>query len=308
MTVRYGGFGLGRIDFSQDNIKRIARRLPVLFKEEWSTLISVVIGTFIYSVGVMAFTVPFRFPDSGVTGIAVLVNYTLGVPLSLVVAVANIVLLAWAWRELSLRVMLWTIFGVTLVTILMSVFHDIPFAHTDQKLLIALIGGAIKGFGGGLVLRSGASLGGLDIVVLYLQKKYGIEVGKYSFYINMVIIGIGSFIVGIENAMLGLVSVYAASVGIDNVVSSFDRRRLVFVVTKDPSPAVGFVTSELRRGATLIDAHGGYSGEDRPMVMCLLTRRQSVDLKRFLAENDPNAFMVISDASEVVGRGFKPWR
>jgi uncharacterized membrane-anchored protein YitT (DUF2179 family) len=288
--------------------RKMIKIAPLVARAEWSTFIAVVLGTVIYTFGVMSLTVPFRFPDSGVTGVAVLINYTMGISLPLMVGAANVVLLVWAWRELSVRMVLWTIFSVLLMTVLMKVMDGIPFAHTDQKLLIALLSGAVKGYGGGLVLRTGGSMGGLDVIVLYLQKKYGLEIGKYNFYINMCVIGASAFVVGVENAMLGLVSVYAASVTIDHTISSFDKRRLVLVVTKAPSPVVGFITSDLRRGATVIEARGGYSGEDRPIVMCLLTRRQSVDLKRFLADNQQGAFMVIADANEVVGKGFKPWR
>lgn len=296
------------MDFSRRSFRRIGKRLSVIARAEWITFLSVILGTVIYAVGVMAFTVPYRFPDSGVTGIAVLANYALGVSPAIIVAAANVALLVWAWRSLPVRVILWTVFSVVLLTILMQVLRDMPFVHTDDRLLIALFGGAIKGFGGGLVLRCGASLGGLDIVVLFLRKKYGVEVGKYNFYINMVIMGVGSFIVGFENAMFGLVGVYASGLMIDNAMASFDRRRLVFVITKDASPVVKFITTELGRGATLIDAHGGYSGEDRPMLMCLLSRRQAVELKRFIGENQPHSFMVVSDATEVVGKGFKTWR
>lgn len=295
------------IHLSRKGFKRQGRRLSVIARAEWSTLLSVIAGTIIYAVGVMAFTVPFRFPDAGVTGLAVLANYALGLSPAIIIAVANVALLAWAWRELSVRLILWTIFGVVFLTVLMQLLQGMPFVHTQDRLLISLFGGAIKGFGAGMVLRSGASMGGLDIIVLYLRKRYGIEVGKYNFYINMVILGISSFVVGFENAMFGLVGVYASSVMIDSAISSFDRRRLVFVITKDPEPVVKFITTELGRGATLIDAHGGYSGEERPMLMCLLSRRQAVELKRFVAENQPHSFMVVSEANEVVGRGFKPW-
>ena len=296
------------MDLSRRGFRRQGRRLSVIARAEWSTFLSVVVGTVIYAVGVMSFTVPYRFPDAGVTGIAVLANYSLGLSPAVVVAVANVALLAWAWRELPVRLILWTIFGVVFLTILMQLLQGMPFVHTEDRLLIALFGGAIKGFGAGLVLRCGASMGGLDIVVLYLRRKYGIEVGKYNFYINMVIMGIGSFIVGFENAMFGLVGVYASGVMIDNSISSFDRRRLVFVITRDPEPVVKFITTELGRGATLIDAHGGYSGEERPMLMCILARRQAVELKRFIAESQPRSFMVVAEANEVVGQGFKSWR
>jgi uncharacterized membrane-anchored protein YitT (DUF2179 family) len=280
---------------------------PIVIRAEWKTFLAVIFGSSIYTLGVMSFTVPFRFPDSGVTGIAMLINYTLGVSLPLMVAVANIVLLVWAWKELSIRLVLWTIFSVALITVLMKLMENMPFAHTDQKLLIALIGGAIKGYGGGIVLHTGASMGGLDIVSLYIQKKYGVEIGKFNFYINMCVIGASAFVVGPENAMLGLVAVYSSSLTIDNTMSSFDKRRLVLVVTVDPCPVLDYVTTELGRGVTKIESHGGYSGDDRPTLMCVLTRRQTVDLKRFLAKNQPRAFMVVSEAREVVGKGFKSW-
>lgn len=296
------------IDLSKRAFRRRGKRLATVARAEWGTFLSVIVGTAIYAVGVMSFTVPYRFPDSGVTGIAVLANYSLGVSPAIIVAAANVALLVWAWRELSARAILWTIFSVFYLSVLMQLLQGMPFVHSEDRLLIAIFGGTIKGFGSGLVLRSGASMGGLDIVVLYLRKKYGVEVGKYSFYINMVIMGIGSFIVGFENAMFGLVGVYVSAMMIDNAISSFDRRKLVFVITKDPEPVVKFITAELGRGATLIDARGGYSGEERPMLMCLLSRRQAVELKRFVAESQPQSFMVLSEANEVVGRGFKPWR
>jgi uncharacterized membrane-anchored protein YitT (DUF2179 family) len=297
-----------RIEFNRRGFKKLMVMAPIVARAEMGSLVAVVFGCVIYTFGVMSFTVPFRFPDSGVTGVAMLINYTTGASLPLMVAAANVALLAWAWKELSIRVVMWTIFSVALISILMEAMENMPFAHTDQKLLIALIGGAIKGYGGGVTLHTGASMGGLDIVSLYMQKKYGVEIGKFNFYINMCIIGAGAFVVGVENAMLGLVSVYASSLAIDSTMSSFDRRRLVLVVTKNPQPVLNFVTAELGRGATIIEAHGGYSGESRPTVMCLLTRRQAVDLKRFIGESQPGAFMVVSDAREVVGKGFKPWK
>lgn len=296
------------LDLSRVCFKRMGRRLLVVARAEWTTFLSVTFGTVIFTVGVMAFTVPFRFPDSGVTGVAVLLNYSLGISIPLVVGIANVALLMWAWRELPMRLILWTIYSVILITILMRLLNGMPFVHTEDRLLIALFGGVIKGFGSGIVLRCGASMGGLDIVVLYLRKKYDVEVGKYGFYINLAIMGVGSLIVGFENAMFGLVSVYASGVMIDNSIASFDSRRLVFVITNEHEPVVKFITKEMGRGVTLLSAKGGYSGEERPMLMCILSRPQTVELKRFIAGNQPRSFMVVSEANEVVGRGFKSWR
>jgi uncharacterized membrane-anchored protein YitT (DUF2179 family) len=304
---RFGDLHNIKLKWNKRSLKKLLAMAPIVARAELSTLLAVIFGTTVYTFGVMSFTVPFHFPDSGVTGIALLMSYAFGFSLPLMVAGANMLLLVWAWKELSPRIVLWTIFSVTLITVLMKVMGNLPFAHTDQKLLIALIGGAIKGYGGGLVFHVGGSLGGLDIVSLYVQKKYGMEIGKFNFYINMFIIGASAFTVGVENAMLGLVGVFASGIMTDAIMSSFDRRKLVLVITKDPEPVLRFVMEKLNRGATVIDSHGGYSREERPTVMCILTRRQSVDLKRFIGENQPSAFMVLTDASEVLGRGFKSW-
>lgn len=293
----------------QRELKHRKKMLYLLASAEWPTLAAAILGCILYVVGVVGFTIPYRFPDAGVTGLAVLASYTWGVSPALIVALANVVLLAWGWKQLSPRLVMWTVFNVALITIAMKLLDGATFfPKIEDRLLVAMIGGAIKGFGGGMVLRSGASMGGLDIITLALRKRYGVEVGRYSFYINLVILTFASFVVGIENALFGLVGVYASSVVTDNVLTSFDRRRLVFIITRNPEPAVEFIIKELNRGVTMLDSRGGYTREDQPTLMCLLSRRQVVDLKRFLRENDPRSFMVVSDATEVLGRGFKDWK
>ena len=283
--------------------------LYLMANAEAPTLAVCILGCLLYVIGVVGFTIPYRFPDSGVTGLAVLASYVWGTSPALIVAVANVVLLIWGWKQLSPRLVMWTVFNVALITIAMKLLDGASFFPTlEDRLLVAMIGGAIKGVGGGMVFRSGASMGGLDIITLALRKRYGVEVGRYGFYINLVILTIASFVVGIENALFGLVGVYASSVVTDNVLNSFDRRRLVFIITRDTEPAVEFIIKELNRGVTMLDSCGGYTREDQPTLMCLLSRRQVVDLKRFLRENDPRAFMVVSEATEVLGRGFKDWK
>ena len=293
----------------QREIKHRKKMLYLMANAEAPTLAVCILGCLLYVIGVVGFTIPYRFPDSGVTGLAVLASYVWGTSPALIVAIANVVLLAWGWKFLSRRLVMWTVFNVALITIAMKLLAGATFFPTlEDRLLVAMIGGAIKGFGGGMVFRSGASMGGLDIITLALRKRYGVEVGRYSFYINLVILTIASFVVGIENALFGLVGVYASSVVTDNVLNSFDRRRLVFIITRDTEPAVDFIIKELNRGVTMLDSCGGYTREDQPTLMCLLSRRQVVDLKRFLGENDPRAFMVVSEATEVLGRGFKDWK
>lgn len=174
--------------------------------------------------------------------------------------------------------------------------------------LVAIAGGIIKGVGGGLIFRTGVSGGGMDIVIAVLRKRYGIEVGRYSFYINMVILGVSMGIVGLEKMLYGFVASYVSGQTMDSVLSSFDKRRLVLIMAKDTKPVVKYISDELHRGSTVLYGEGGFSGEERPTIMCLLTPRQTMVLKRYLAKNQPRSFMVVSEASEVLGNGFKHWK
>lgn len=276
-------------------------------RREAPTFFLVSFGTAIVAFGIMSLTIPYRFPDSGVSGIAVLSNYAFGISPVWVVAGLNAVLLIWGLKELSRRFVAWTIYSVFLLSVLLKILEGISSPDLDERLLVAILAGVVKGLGGGLVLRSGSSLGGTDIIVIALRKRYGVEVGRFTFYINLVILSVSVAIVGLEGAIYGLVSIFSNGLVMDNVLRSFDRRRQVFVISSEPDAVSSFITEELRRGVTVLYGEGGYTHAKRRVIFCLLTPRQTVDLKRFMSSRDPGAFMVVSDASEVVGRGFKKW-
>jgi uncharacterized membrane-anchored protein YitT (DUF2179 family) len=286
--------------------KTILRALSAT-RKELPTFALMTFGTSIVAFGIMSLTIPYRLPDSGVSGIAVLSDYAFGISPAWVVGVANIILLAWGMKELSVRFVGWTVYAVVLLTALLKLFEGIPYPHLDELLLVAILAGVVKGLGGGLVLRSGSSLGGTDILVVALRKRYGMEVGRFTFYINLVILGVSVFIVGLEGAIYGLVSIFVNGLVLDNVLRSFDRRRQVFVISNRPKEIADFIIRELHRGVTILHGEGGFTHEERSALLCVLTPRQTMDLKRFLSVNDPKAFMIVSDASEVLGRGFKSW-
>ncbi|EHM10394.1 hypothetical protein TheveDRAFT_1274 [Thermanaerovibrio velox DSM 12556] len=291
-----------------NSIKWHGMRLMVAIKQEWLTLLNITFGCVILTIGIMGLTVPYKLPDSGLTGLAVLAKYAFGLSPAWIIGLGNVALLWWSWKELSPRFVVLTAYGVTLLTVLIRLADNLPHPTIHDTLLVAILAGVIKGIGGGIVFRCGASLGGTDIIVMVLRKRLGVEVGKYSFYINLFILALSSAVVGIEGALFGLVSVYANGVVTDNVLSSFDRRRLVFIVSREHKAITQYIIQEMNRGVTELMGKGGYSGEDRPTLMCLLTPKQAMDLKRFVAQLDPKAFMVISEASEVLGRGFKTWK
>ena len=289
-------------------LKHLTVKMELFVLSEWSTFVISTLGSLLYTIGVIGFTLPYRFPDAGVMGIAIILKYTIGLAPSISSLIANVILLAWGGRELSKRFVAWTIYNVLLISFLLEALNFVQFPVVNDMFLVAIAGGIIKGVGGGLIFRTGVSGGGMDIVIAVLRKRYGIEVGRYSFYINMVILGVSMGIVGLEKMLYGFVASYVSGQTMDSVLSSFDKRRLVLIMAKDTKPVVKYISEELHRGSTVLYGEGGFSGEARPTIMCLLTPRQTMVLKRYLAKSHPKSFMVITEASEVMGKGFKHWK
>lgn len=289
-------------------IRKVISEAAVMIKRERSTFLTSTIGTLLMCFGIMALTIPYRFPDTGVTGLAILSNYIWGLSPAWIIAILNTFLFIWGWRQLSPRFVLWTIYVVALTTAGLKLFGLFHYPLIEETLLAAILGGVIKGLGIGLVLRDGSSTGGTDIVAVALRKRYGVDVGMYNFYINIFVL-IGSyFVVGLEGVLYGGVMLYTEGIVIDSVLRSFDRRKQLFIITSRVDETKRFIIDELGKGATVLQGEGAYSSESRPVIMTALSRRRMVEVKRFLAENDPAAFVIVADAAEVLGEGFRSWK
>ena len=290
------------------NLRVMSKKAQIIMRNELPTFIMSTLGVIIFSLGVVCFTLPYEFPDIGVIGIAVILKYSMGLSPALTNLIINAVLLLWGGRQLSKRFIAWTIYNTVLLSLTLQVLSNIDVPYVTDTFLVAVAGGLIKGVGLGMVFRTGGSSGGTDIVVAVLRKKLGVEIGKYTFYLNMLILSASVGIVGLEKVLFGFVACYIMGQAMDNVISSFDKRRLVFIVAKETNQIVDYISEELPRGSTVLYGEGGYTHERRDTVMCLLTARQAMELKRYLAINYPSAFMVITEASEVLGNGFKRWK
>jgi uncharacterized membrane-anchored protein YitT (DUF2179 family) len=238
----------------------------------------------------------------------VLSNYVFGISPAWVILAANTLLMIWAWKELSPRFVLWTAWAVVLFSLLLKAFEFVPVPVIGDKFMAAMVSGVIRGLGAGMVFRVGGSTGGLDIPGMALRKRYGIEMGQFSIYINMGILALSFFVVGLESAIYGAVGLYVFGIVLDNTTRSFDRRKQAFIITHIPDEVSAYINLTLHRGVTRLDGMGGYSKQPRPVLLTLLEPRQAMQLKKFLAENDPTAFMSVVEASEVLGKGFKSWK
>lgn len=278
-----------------------------LARDEMHTFISVTVGTIIVCFYVVALTVPYKFAGCGVTGIALITTYVWGISPVWVVTIANMLLLLWGWRSLSTRFALWTLYVSLLTSVVMPLFEMFEYPTLQNHVLAAIFCGMVGGLGFGMMFRVGASSGGTDVVVMVARKRWNMEVGQASFYLNVCILAANLFILEFEQVMLGVLVLYVESLMVDNVVRSFNRRTQVTVISPKAAEIKEFVLKELERSATVVATRGAYSGEAQEMLIIVMTRRQVALLRAFLAGVDPRAFVVFSDVNEVVGEGFHRW-
>ncbi|MBQ3402972.1 MAG: YitT family protein [Synergistaceae bacterium] len=274
---------------------------------EWRAVATIIFASSLQAFAVNYFTLHYHFPDLGVSGIAVLTHYIFGISPNWVILTGNILLVLWARKDLNLHFLALTITAILTFSTALSIFALYPLPLPDDKFMATVITGLMKGFAGGLMFNVGGSGGGTDILAVALRRRYGLEVGRFTIFINLFILGLSIGVVGLEAVVYGAVGLYVNGVTMDNVTRSFDKRKQAIIITNIPDEVSAFINSH-GRGVTRLEGRGGYTGQVRPVLITLLEPRQVVLLKRFLKENDDRAFVSICDASEVLGQGFKSWR
>ena len=281
--------------------------VKLLIKEEWKSALIIIIASTIQAFAVNYFTLHYRFPDLGISGIAVLTNYMFGISPNWVILSGNILLVLWSRKDLSARFLALTLLAISTFSTMLSIFEHIPLPLPDDKFMATVIVGLLKGSAGGLMINTGGSGGGTDILGVALRRRRGIEIGRFTILINFVILGLSIGIIGLESVVYGAVGLYINGIAVDSVNHNFDKRKQAFIITNIPDEVSKFINS-LGKGVTRLEGRGGYTGQQRPVLITLLEPRHIVLLKKFLKENDDKAFVSICDASEVLGKGFKSWR
>ncbi|MDR1622343.1 MAG: YitT family protein [Synergistaceae bacterium] len=276
-------------------------------RDEWKTLLIIVFGNVVTAFAVVNFILPCRFPDMGVSGLAVLSNYAFGISPSWVVAIGNLLLLVWGRKNLQPRFLGLTVCSIVVFSVFVPIFLAVPLSLNEDRVMAAVVSGVLKGVAGGMIFNAGGSGGGTDIVAMVLRRRYGIEVGQFSIIVNLFILALSLGVVGLNSVVYGMVGLYVFGITLDNVMRNFDRRKQAFIITNIPDEVSLFITSR-GKGVTRIEGKGVYTGQSRPVLISLLETRHVVQLKAFLQEKDPKAFVSICDATEVLGKGFKNWK
>ncbi|RXZ80234.1 YitT family protein [Paenibacillaceae bacterium] len=276
------------------------------------TLLPILLGVAIYAFGLHYFILPNQLMEGGVTGIAVLLNYALGLPLSLSTLLLNIPLFIIGWRLLGFRAMILTFVGTIALSLFLAIIEKmigygwiVPFHTESDFILAALYAGVTLGTGLGIVFRFGATTGGADILARIASKKRGWSMGQIILVLDAVIIGASLFYIPKEKVLYTLVTVFIASKLIDFFQEgSYSSKAFTIITSDDGKQLAAAITREMDRGVTLLPAVGAYSGKSKQLIYCVVNRHEIRKLKLLIRTYDPLAFIVISEVQDVFGEGF----
>jgi len=274
------------------------------FKRYLKEYALVLAGVLLASFGLDAFLIPNRIAAGGVSGIATILYYVFNFPVGVSMLVINIPLFILGGRIVGKEFF----FKTLLATLAMSALIDLvpaPVLSTDM-ILASVYGGALVGIGLGLTIYAGATTGGTDMAAQILHSKIPkISVATFLFVIDVMVVMTAAFVFDAEVALYAIVVIYLSSRLINVVTAGFKTGKAFFIITTKPDMIKQGIIEELDRGVTIISAVGGYSGEEKAVLLCAMRRNAEViDLKRLVARVDDKAFMIATNVTEVLGEGF----
>jgi len=271
------------------------------WKRRSFNLFLLTIGGCIFAIGLNGILIPRQFLSGGVIGVALIAHYLIPrFNTGFIYFLLNIPLIFVGWFCVSRKFILYTTYGM-IVYSLAAAFIVPRFPPIENPILAAVLAGIICGLGVGITLRSQGSGGGLDIVAVYLHKKLQLRMGLTSFLGNTLILAVGAYFFGLEPALYSFVYVYTSGRVVDSVITGFNQRKSIMIISDASQVIAEHILSELNRGVTFLKGTGAYSGEHKEVIFTIITLTELAKMKEMVFDLDPNAFMVVNDTLEVFG-------
>ena len=265
------------------------------------------ISTLIMAVGIYFFKFTNNFTFGGITGIAVLVAKFLPISASDFSFVVNILLLIIGWIVLGKSFAEKTAYSTILLSVSLSLLERIyPMSHplTNEPLLELIFAILLPALGSAILFNIGASSGGTDVIAMILKKYTSVDIGKGLMISDLIFTLAGFLVFNVKTGLYSLFGLIMRSALIDNFIESFNRSKYFHVVTSNATCICDFIQNDLQRGATIVNATGAFTGDDKYIILTVLSPSQAVKLRNFIKEHDPKAFLLISNTSEIIGKGF----
>ena len=288
---------------------RATRKQTILSTVKYWTILN--IGVFLLSFGVYMFEVPNNFAMGGVGGISIVVaphisQYVPWLTQPVILAILNVLLLVLGLIFLGKGMTVKTLYCTAMYSFevwLMDYIHPMTAPLTDQTLLEMVYAVVIMGSGSAIIYNCHASSGGSDIIALIVKKYTGLHIGS-AVLVSDVLIACLAFLFGPEAGLFSILGLFTKTFVIDGVIDNITKTKYVTIITVNPEVVAKVIIESINRGFTKYEAQGGYTGEPRTVIITVCRRSQAMKLKTLLHTADPTSFVIITDANEILGKGF----
>ena len=276
----------------------------------WSYFM-ITVASAIYAVGFNWFYVPNDIAFGGITGVGQIINAILPwAPIGTVVIILNIPLFILGWRLLGGHLLLSSLYAMAVSSVFIDLVNSIHTFEPMDPMLACVFGGVLMGGSLGIVFQQGATTGGTDLIARLLKLKISwLPMGKLLMATDLVVIVATAIAFGsIYSALYGVVALYIAGLVMDKVLYGMDSAKVAYIISDRFREIAGALVNDLDRGVTILQGQGAYSGAEKKVLMCAFKQRQIVSIKRMVKDLDPAAFIIVCDAHEVLGDGFREYR
>ncbi len=279
----------------------MTKKRPLALTILWNLLL-ISVGCFLCAAAIKGLLIPKEFLAGGVTGLALLIHYLLpSLPLGAIYFILNIPLFFIGWMFVGPRFFWYSVAGVIIFSAVM--FLPYPVIPINDMILAALTAGLVTGLGSGMILRSLGSAGGLDILSVVLFKKYSIRPGTFVLAFNALLMTGAAFRIPLEMIIYTLIFMYVTSYCVNMIVTGLSQRKAIMIISPQWQAIADEIMNSMQRGVTMVRGSGGYTGQEVQILYSVVTFSELSRFKQLIRNIDPQAFVVVTETLEVMGRG-----
>jgi len=279
--------------------------------KKFGNVLLILVGCAAQGLAYALFLIPHHFVPGGVSGIAIILNYFAGLPVGLLTMIFNVPIFLLGLKTMGRKYVLHSLGGMVASSLLIDFFNKVlklPSA-TDNPILAAIYGGVLLGVGLGIVFRGRASTGGSDIIGTVLHRYTGMSIGYGIMITDFVVISAsGLALRSLEAPLYGYLVLFLSTKLIDMVLEGWSYSKLIVIISSRTEEISGFILNKLERGGTALRSRSLYLNREGEVILTVIHRKQLAELKDYIKETDPDAFVVINDTYDVLGRGFKSYQ
>lgn len=271
----------------------------------------IALGSVLYSLSFDWFYVPNQIGFGGLTALGMILNHlSPAIPIGTVVLVLNVPIFLLGWKFLGGHTLVSSLFAMAATSVLVDLIAALYTFPPMDPMLAAVFGGVSLGASLGMIFSKGATTGGTDLIARLLKLPFAwLPVGRLLLVVDLsMLLAVSIAFRSMESAMYGMISLYISTLVMDGVLYGMDQSKVAYIITATPRIMAEEIDRQLDRGVTFLRGEGSFSGKEKLVLMCAFKQRQIVPLKALVHELDPQAFLIVCDAHEVLGQGFRRYQ